>query len=761
MLMMKEKKPLIDLNAKCSLEITEDVEVENITESQTLAKFDTAHIETGNMNMSEHADQKMGGDYSYVGHRPTFSKVVGSEYGLRHASAGHGSRSLFNTGRSGSLEPSFACHFLRSKLILDFENSAIRLSTVNDDDKLAPTSTTSKKENKSPTTKLLISWGRPDPVLDNLKDVSPLHHKLIKKGTIYPQTYPGRNETETLPTYFEFPASNCLSSLYTSEAQYNTIWHNKCVQYYRDVESIGTPCESSFKLTDCVNEQPQFRLAKEQVPFVKGVSSMYVDIGDWKIVLQQQRDPPNYMKELLNDHGFLDNIRAYNQMFAMTSFGAHIDESINNQRGPYVFKISGQIYHWIGAMCPSSGDAPRFLQLYIYDTEHEVANRMRHYGGVDSDGLDPQIVQSLIAFLDQHNELVQIFRTDRDKCRAESIPHFKLRLYSCVGSRQYDLPTSNTLGAIVFENGPDTAMDYDVVIEARDGFPQRISRLHQSYMSLQFPLLFVYGEPGYFPEMKQNKIDEKRLSMNAYYMYQLHEHYSLYGLLFRSGRLFQQYVVGVYCCIEQNRIDYYRTHQNDIRKDYLSGVYDAIHKGDRVGSDIGGRLILPKSFTGVPRYMYSHYLDALAICRVLGNPQFFITFTCNVKWPEIKRHMEDFPKITTADRVDVVVRVFEQKVHDFCNFLQDSNCFGDVTGYPETDPEGYKVVSEMMVHGPCGPTHKDAVCMNDGNCSKKYPKKYNNETYFDKNGHAHYRRRETAVYVTRHGAELDNSNIVL
>ncbi|GJV85239.1 hypothetical protein Tco_1525137, partial [Tanacetum coccineum] len=63
---------------------------------------------------------------------------------------------------------------------------------------------------------------------------------------------------------------------------------------------------------------------------------------------------------------------------------------------------------------------------------------------------------------------------------------------------------------------------------------------------------------------------------------------------------------------------------------------------------------------------------------------------------------------------------------------------------PETDSEGYKVISEMMVHGPCGPTHKDAVCMNDGNCSKKIPKKYNKETYFDKNGHAHYRRRETS-----------------
>nr|GEZ37325.1 DNA helicase [Tanacetum cinerariifolium] len=176
---------------------------------------------------------------------------------------------------------------------------------------------------------------------------------------------------------------------------------------------------------------------------------------------------------------------------------------------------------------------------------------------------------------------------------------------------------------------------------------------------------------------------------------------------------------------------------------------------------------------------------------------FFITFTCNVNWPEIKRHMEDFLEITAADRADVVVCVFEQKVHDYCSFLQNSKRFSDVTRLlykikfqkrglphfhmllcvkdkiqhakevdqyifaelpnPETDPEGYKVVSKMMVHGLCGRTHTDVVCMKEGTCSKKFPKKYNNEIYFDKDGHVHYQRRETNIYVTRRGAELDNS----
>ena len=78
--------------------------------------------------------------------------------------------------------------------------------------------------------------------------------------------------------------------------------------------------------------------------------------------------------------------------------------------------------------------------------------------------------------------------------------------------------------------------------------------------------------------------------------------------------------------------------------------------------------------------MYSHYLDALVIYRVLGNPQFFITFTCNVNWPEIRRYMKRYPGLTTADRADVVDRVFEQKVNDFVKVLKENRIFGRVTG---------------------------------------------------------------------------------
>ena len=110
----------------------------------------------------------------------------------------------------------------------------------------------------------------------------------------------------------------------------------------------------------------------------------------------------------------------------------------------------------------------------------------------------------------------------------------------------------------------------------------------------------------------------------------------------------------------------------------MAGLYDAISRGDRQGSDVGKRIILPASFTGGPRYMYSHYLEALAICRAHGNPSFFITFTCNVKWPKIEEYMQQFPHVTVADRPDIIDRVFEQKIHDLVAFLRNTKPFGDV-----------------------------------------------------------------------------------
>nr|GEX45017.1 DNA helicase [Tanacetum cinerariifolium] len=170
-----------------------------------------------------------------------------------------------------------------------------------------------------------------------------------------------------------------------------------------------------------------------------------------------------------------------------------------------------------------------------------AVNTVRHYFGLDRvliscereySNLHRDIVEGLIELLDTHNALVKLFRNAREK--SVDVPNFQVRLYNVVGAYEYELPTGDMLGAIVYEPGPETKMDYGIVIEEQPGYPQRANKLHSSYMSLQFPLLFLYGEDSYSKDFKLVGDTEhfktyRRLTMKAYYAYLIHDRKSSYN----------------------------------------------------------------------------------------------------------------------------------------------------------------------------------------------------------------------------------------
>lgn len=80
-----------------------------------------------------------------------------------------------------------------------------------------------------------------------------------------------------------------------------------------------------------------------------------------------------------------------------------------------------------------------------------------------------------------------------------------------------------------------------------------------------------------------------------------------------------------------------------LRTDLYRNVCDAVVRGDTIAAATGKRIVLPSSFTGGPRYMVQNYQDAMAICRTFGNPDIFMTFTANPKWPEIQYMLQKIP----------------------------------------------------------------------------------------------------------------------
>jgi hypothetical protein len=105
-----------------------------------------------------------------------------------------------------------------------------------------------------------------------------------------------------------------------------------------------------------------------------------------KFIIPYLDKPPAYLHHLLFDikpvdsKNYQKNTRVYNTMFAFTSPGMTLDTNFGGGRGPPTIRLHGQPCHRIGSLLPVAGQAPKFAQLYIYDTDNEVANRIQGVG---------------------------------------------------------------------------------------------------------------------------------------------------------------------------------------------------------------------------------------------------------------------------------------------------------------------------------------------------------------------------------------------
>ncbi|PWA68012.1 hypothetical protein CTI12_AA101410 [Artemisia annua] len=107
-------------------------------------------------------------------------------------------------------------------------------------------------------------------------------------------------------------------------------------------------------------------------------------------------------------------------------------------------------------------------------------------------GLREDIVEGLIQFLNQKNTLVRLFHTARDKLQEADIPEFQIRLFGVIGANQYELPTADAIGAIVYDGGPESMIEYDVIIQRHSGEAESVNKLHPAWhCSFLFSLFTV------------------------------------------------------------------------------------------------------------------------------------------------------------------------------------------------------------------------------------------------------------------------------
>jgi hypothetical protein len=222
------------------------------------------------------------------------------------------------------------------------------------------------------------------------------------------------------------------------------------------------------------------------------------------------------------------------------------------------------------------------------------------------------------------------------------------------------LPTSGEIAAIIVGDYSADEYTYDVLVHGRDHGLKRVSCLHPSYLALQYPLLFPYGEHGFHLGIKYSDADDAGLTRNYVTMLEFdrfHMHYRLNEAnpLTCYGRLSDQLVVDFYSTVEGSRLKWLADHQKDLWCESVQGITDAIGRGITSASSDGEIVIMPASFTGGRRYLVMNYQDAMAICRVFGPPDLFVTFTCNSKWREIADALRFEPGQQPSDRSDLIV----------------------------------------------------------------------------------------------------------
>ncbi|XP_074337376.1 uncharacterized protein LOC141674565 [Apium graveolens] len=190
----------------------------------------------------------------------------------------------------------------------------------------------------------------------------------------------------------------------------------------------------------------------------------------------------------------------------MCTHGGKIDHKINNGGAPYCFKVKGQNLHLLGSLLLPDGESPKFCQVFIYDTENKLENRINLIGGC-KDEIDENIVEALMDILNQHNELVRQFHTARERFKDNENDEFGLVLLSS-----------------------QSASDRPNIIRPTNEFGGLI---------LQYPLLFPHADEGFHTKIPlketnvskstdikfdDNDFEKKQreyVSMKEYYCYKL------------------------------------------------------------------------------------------------------------------------------------------------------------------------------------------------------------------------------------------------
>lgn len=141
-------------------------------------------------------------------------------------------------------------------------------------------------------------------------------------------------------------------------------------------------------------------------------------------------------------------------------------------------------------LIPADGH-PSCLQLYFYDTDHEVENRMQ-----GSQKINSGIVQILMNSL-SINPYCSFFRSPQHVPTLESL-QIVIKCNVGLDQRVYNSPSESQVAEIWIESDDSSiTAERHIIVQSHTGHSDKVHYYFGCYDPLQYPLLFPYSDTGW------------------------------------------------------------------------------------------------------------------------------------------------------------------------------------------------------------------------------------------------------------------------
>lgn len=291
---------------------------------------------------------------------------------------------------------------------------------------------------------------------------------------------------------------------------------------------------------------------------------------------------PNFLRDIMmnpdnpDNKNFRDNIRSYNSAVSFASMGAKVVDF--NGRGPYVFKVHGQIFHRTNHIQPVNNQAAQYAQLYVIDSTQATEIRVIHPANQQCIA---RILDQIDRFFRQNNRLADTYRMLREvetraieeanqAGAANPVVNIVFRRDRHSDNRRFNAPTANEIAMVFVNSDGEPPFQRDIrVYPLNPANPQQpfinINILSPNLDPMSYPILFPYGEPGWQPNWPCVAYDGAQVNRNRVNLTLLQYKAALtavrevFNPIISAGKLTQQWIVDSYLQVEANNLNFMRT----------------------------------------------------------------------------------------------------------------------------------------------------------------------------------------------------------